>query len=130
RLAAINAVVDAGNAVSLHSGLPISVVDRDALRGPLRIAVAAPGSSYAFNASGQVIDVIGLPCLGDAVGPCANAVKDSQRTKTGPGTRRILAVVWGCALPDAGRPAATTAWLVSVMRELGIAAGGLATVSA
>jgi len=50
-----------------------------------------------FNAGGQEIDVAGLPCLCDADGPCANAVKDSQRTKTGASTTRTLSVVWGCA---------------------------------
>jgi DNA/RNA-binding domain of Phe-tRNA-synthetase-like protein len=119
RLGPINAVVDAGNAVSLHSGLPISVVDADRAAEPLHIAVAAAGSSYVFNASGQEIDVAGLPCLFDASGPCANAVKDAQRTKTGPATRRILAVVWGCDRPFVDRPDASAQWLAAVLSELG-----------
>jgi DNA/RNA-binding domain of Phe-tRNA-synthetase-like protein len=119
RLGSINAIVDAGNAVSLHSGLPISVVDLDRAAEPLRIGVATAGSTYVFNASGQEIDVAGLPCLFDASGPCANAVKDAQRTKTGPSTRRILAVVWGCDLPFADRPDATAQWLATVLRDLG-----------
>ena len=28
-------------------------------------------------------------------GPCANAVKDAQRTKTHEGTTRTLSIVWG-----------------------------------
>jgi len=119
RLGSINAVVDAGNAVSLHSGLPISVVDADRAVEPLHIAVAAAGSTYVFNASGQEIDVAGLPCLFDASGPCANAVKDAQRTKTGPATRRILAVVWGCDRPFADRPDAAAQWLAAVLGRLG-----------
>jgi len=119
RLGPINAVVDAGNAVSLHSGLPISVVDADRAVAPLHIAVAAAGSTYVFNASGQEIDVAGLPCLFDASGPCANAVKDAQRTKTGPATRRILAVVWGCDRPFADRPDAAAQWLAAVLGRLG-----------
>ena len=47
------------------------------------------------TAPGQEIDCSGLLCLFDAEGPCANAVKDSQRTKTHPGTRATLSVVWG-----------------------------------
>src|SRR3954468_1341376 len=39
---AINAAVDACNVVSLHSGLPISLVDLDATNGPLRIDLAPP----------------------------------------------------------------------------------------
>ncbi|MCK6459536.1 MAG: hypothetical protein L6Q95_06535 [Planctomycetes bacterium] len=96
QLASINLAVDACNAVSLASGLPISVVCLGRARPPFRIAVAPEGTRYVFNAAGQEIDVAGLPCLFDAEGPCGNAVKDSQRTKTTPGTRRTLSVVWGC----------------------------------
>src|SRR6185503_4009822 len=99
-LARINLAVDACNGVSLHSGLPISVVDLDRAREPLSIRVAEAGASYVFNASGQTIDLEGLLCLFDAEGPCANAVKDAQRTKTHGGTRRTLSIVWGTnALP-------------------------------
>ena len=94
-LSAINPAVDACNAVSFHTGLPISVVDLDRARAPFRVAVAPEGSSYVFNASGQEIDLSGLLCLFDAEGPCANAVKDAQRTKTSPATRRTLTVLWG-----------------------------------
>lgn len=93
-LPTINAAVDAGNAVSLHSGLPISVVDLDKLTEPLSIRCAPEGERYVFNAAGQEISLGGLPCLYDAVGPCANAVKDAQRTKTSESTRRTLNVVW------------------------------------
>jgi DNA/RNA-binding domain of Phe-tRNA-synthetase-like protein len=95
-LGPINAAVDVCNAVSLHSGFPISVVDLDRSSGPFRIAVAPEGASYVFNASGQEIDLGGLLCVFDAEGPCANAVRDSQRTKTRDDTRSTLSVVWGC----------------------------------
>jgi DNA/RNA-binding domain of Phe-tRNA-synthetase-like protein len=91
----INLVVDACNAVSLHSGLPISVVDLDLTRPPLRIALGTIDAEYVFNASGQTIDVENLLCLFDAAGPCANAVKDAQRTKTHATTRKTLSVIWG-----------------------------------
>jgi len=96
-LDAINLAVDACNAVSLHSGFPISVVDLDRAHAPFRIGVAPAGASYVFNASGQEIDLEGLLCLWDAAGPCANAVRDAQRTKTGADTRATLSVIWGCA---------------------------------
>ena len=108
-LASINVAVDVCNVVSLHSGLPISVVDLDRAREPFRVGVAPSGSSYVFNASGQTIDLGGLLCLFDADGPCANAVKDAQRTKTHDGTRRTLSLIWGTAdLP--GRATATEQW--------------------
>ena len=93
----INAAVDACNVVSLHSGFPISVVDADLATPPFHIGIAAPGATYVFNASGQEIDVDGLVCLHDAEGPCGNAVKDSQRTKTRPETTQTLSVIWGCS---------------------------------
>lgn len=94
-LSSINLAVDACNAASYSSGLPISVVDLDLVREPLHIGIAGPDSSYVFNPSGQEIRLDGLLCLFDAEGPCANAVKDCQRTKTHAGTRRTLSVVWG-----------------------------------
>jgi len=95
-LNSINAAVDVCNAVSLHSGLPISVVDLDRARAPFRIGVAPADASYVFNASGQEIDLGGLLCLYDADGACGSAVRDAQRTKTRDETRATLSVVWGC----------------------------------
>jgi DNA/RNA-binding domain of Phe-tRNA-synthetase-like protein len=117
-LAGINAGVDACNVASLHSGLPISVVDLERVTMPLRIEVAAPGSSYVFNRSGQTIDIGGLLVLSDAEGPCAGPVKDSQRSKTGPETTRTLSLVWGSvALP--GRAARTADWYRALLHSLG-----------
>ena len=50
-LGSINLAVDACNVVSLHSGLPISVVDLERAREPFRVAIAPAGASYVFNAS-------------------------------------------------------------------------------
>jgi DNA/RNA-binding domain of Phe-tRNA-synthetase-like protein len=117
-LSSINAAVDACNVVSLHSGLPISVVDRELARQPLRIGVAPEGASYVFNASGQSIELAGLLCLFDAEGPIANAVKDSQRTKTHAGTTKTLSVIWGTrALP--GRSELAFDWYRALLESLG-----------
>src|SRR5215472_9872028 len=79
---------------------------------------APAGSSYVFNAAGQVIDLGGLLCLFDAEGPCANAVKDAQRTKTTAATRRTLTLLWGTtALP--GRAAAAEAWYRGLLEGQG-----------
>lgn len=119
RLGSINAAVDAGNAASLHSGLPVSIVDADLCRLPLRVDVPPPGSMFVFNRSGQQIDVGGLLCLCDADGPCANAVKDAQRTKTTAGTRSVLAIVWGASAPEPEHAARTAAWLTALLVRLG-----------
>ena len=107
----INALVDACNVVSLHSGLPISLVDLDRLdrSAPLAIRIAPPATTYAFNPSGQTIDASGLVCLHDAQGPTATPIKDAQRTKTHGATVAALVVLWGTrALP--GRTAEATRW--------------------
>jgi DNA/RNA-binding domain of Phe-tRNA-synthetase-like protein len=127
-LASINLAVDACNAVSLHSGLPISVVDLGRAAPPLRVAVPGAGAGYVFNATGQVIDVEGLPCLVDADGPCANAVKDAQRTKTSAETRATLSLVWGAqALGD--RTARTVAWYREVLERAGAATEAVTPVA-
>ncbi len=118
RLGSINLAVDVCNIVSLHSGLPISVVDLDKAREPFKVGIAPAGANYIFNASGQTIDVGGLLCIFDADGPCANAVKDAQRTKTGPETWRTLSLVWGTVdLP--GRAEQTAAWYRELLERQG-----------
>lgn len=93
-LGSINLAVDICNVVSLHSGFPIGVADRDLAHPPYRIRVASKGSSYVFNPSGQEMSLGGLICLYDAEGPCINPVRDAQRTKTRPETVETLSVVW------------------------------------
>ena len=118
----INLAVDACNAVSLQSGLPISVVDGDLARPPYRVAVAPEGSRYVFNPAGQVIELAGIPCLHDAEGHCGNAVKDAQRTKTHGGTRRTISVVWGCAGHEEALGRAV-AWYREVLERAGARTG-------
>ena len=118
RLAQINPAVDACNAVSLHSGLPISVIDLGRASAPFRVDVPADGAEYVFNASGQTIRLTGLLCLMDAEGPCANAVRDAQRTKTRYETVRTLSIVWS---PDelAAQRDAAVAWYRDLLGALG-----------
>jgi DNA/RNA-binding domain of Phe-tRNA-synthetase-like protein len=116
-LGAINAVVDACNVVSLHSGFPVSVVDLARTRGDLSIRLGRAGETYVFNAAGQTIDVAGLVVLADEDGPCANAVKDAQRTKTNDETARTLSIVWASRAVSAARLVAAREWYESIVRE-------------
>ena len=118
RLAPINVAVDVCNAVSLHSGLPISVVDLDRTQGDLRVGTGGPDDAYVFNASGQKIRLGGLLCLADALGPCATPVRDGQRTKTHGGTRRTLYLIWSPA-SESARLAAAHDWLLELLRQTG-----------
>ncbi|PRQ01162.1 phenylalanine--tRNA ligase beta subunit-related protein [Enhygromyxa salina] len=117
-LGSINLAVDLCNVVSLHSGLPISVVDLELIATPLRVEIAGPQTSYVFNPSGQEMRLDGLVCLHDAAGPCANPVKDSQRSKTHANTRTTLCVVWGC-MALASRVSATLEWYRQLHAQLG-----------
>ena len=117
-MASINLAVDACNVASLHSGLPISVVDLDLVTPPLSIAVAPAGAAYVFNRSDQEISIGGLLSLWDANGPCAGPVKDSQRSKTHAGTVRTLSIVWG-TIAAPGRAWQTTAWYRELLHTAG-----------
>ncbi|MFH1764330.1 MAG: phenylalanine--tRNA ligase beta subunit-related protein [Gemmatimonadota bacterium] len=119
-LGSINAAVDVCNAVSLHSGFPIALVDMDRARPPFRVAPGAPDATYVFNASGQEMALKGLICLSDAEGPCANPVKDAQRTKTHEWTTRTLTVIWGVAGYE-DRLAAAVTWYQEALGKLGAA---------
>jgi DNA/RNA-binding domain of Phe-tRNA-synthetase-like protein len=117
RFPRINAGVDICNVVSLHSGLPISLVDLDRISGALTLRIAPPGTTYVFNPSGQTIDVSGLICLYDALGPTGTPVKDAQRTKTHDDTRAMISVVWGTtALP--GRTRDVTRWYRELLETI------------
>lgn len=113
----INGAVDACNVVSLHSGLPISILDADRLEGALRVEVCGEGVSYPFNPSGQVMDAAKLLALCDAAGPAGTPVKDAQRTKTHDATRRTITVIWGTAALS-GRADAAGSWLRELLTRL------------
>lgn len=119
KLTSIYPLVDLGNSASRISGLPLSVVDLDRVEGDLSIGLGESGQRYVFNPSGQEIDIAGLICLADSRGPCANAVKDSQRTKTDPETRRCLIQIWGTL-----EAAETTQNLLKQISEAGERLGG------
>lgn len=123
-LGSINLAVDVCNVVSLHSGFPIALVDLDRARPPFRVAPGALDAAYVFNASGQEMSLKGLICLSDSDGPCANPVKDAQRTKTHEGTIRTLTVIWGVAGYE-DRLAEAVAWYQEHLGRLGAEVEGV-----
>lgn len=131
KLGSINPIVDTLNVVSLHSALPISVVDLarcNLTSGSLSIAIAPESSEYVFNVSGQTIKLDGLLCLFDDDGPCANGVKDSQRTKTGDTTDSSLVIIWGTKdLPE--RSAKTETWFRQLIATYGLGLVETVTIS-
>jgi hypothetical protein len=94
---------------------PISVIDADLVSPPLSIGIAPPGTKYVFNRSGQGSTSVASPAS-VTQGPCANAVKDSQRTKTHDGTRRTVSLLWGTRALD-GRSARAASWYRSLLEK-------------
>lgn len=96
----ISGPVDACNLVSLVHGFPISVLDAELLGPEPRVRFGRAGECYVFNASGQSMDLAGLPviCRGDE--PVGNAVKDAMVCKVNAASSRLVYVVYGSrALP-------------------------------
>jgi DNA/RNA-binding domain of Phe-tRNA-synthetase-like protein len=114
----INAAVDVANLAGLHGGLPTGVLDLDLLTPPLTVGFAARGARFVFNRSGQELDLSGLLCVHDGIGPCASPVKDPMRAKTRPETTTTLPVVYGTSdLP--GRAEAVLGWIADLHLRLG-----------
>jgi DNA/RNA-binding domain of Phe-tRNA-synthetase-like protein len=113
-VARINNLVDLNNLVSLRHALPISVFDADLLGPDVAVRFGRADERYVFNASGQSIDIAGLPviCRGAEREPVGNAVKDSMLCKVHAGSDHVLFVVYGSRAlpPDA---------LSACLRELG-----------
>lgn len=102
-------VVDVNNALSLETGWPISVLDRDRCRalspvGRLEIRFGREGERYVFNPAGHAIDLAGLLGIAAVDGPMlGNPVKDAMHAKVEPGTTRVIAALWtsrACASVD------------------------------
>lgn len=117
-LSSINLAVDICNVISLHSGFPIALIDLDRALPPFLISPGEEDETYVFNASGQEMSLKGLICLRDASGPCANPVKDAQRTKTDAETRETLTIIWG-AEGFEERLAAATSWYRELLDRAG-----------
>ncbi|MEM8711101.1 MAG: phenylalanine--tRNA ligase beta subunit-related protein, partial [Planctomycetota bacterium] len=119
KIPTINLAVDVCNAVSVQTGLPISVIDLARGAAPYTVKVAGE-ESYVFNASGQEISLKGLLSLYDASGPIANSVKDSHGTKTTPATTQTLSIVWA-PLTHSEHADAAAAWYRSLLEIAGAA---------
>jgi DNA/RNA-binding domain of Phe-tRNA-synthetase-like protein len=101
RFPRISNLVDLNNLVSLETLLPISVVDL-ARAGTTTFALrrGREGEKYVFNPAGHEIelrDLLLVATLPDDT-PCANAVKDSMRTKITDDTTDVAAFVYAPAV--------------------------------
>ncbi|MBP7095058.1 MAG: hypothetical protein KBC36_03090 [Spirochaetia bacterium] len=120
----VNGPVDACNAASLESGYPASVFDL-ALTGPaLELSRGRAGESYAFNASGQVIELEDLLLVravrpDGARVPCGNPVKDSMATKVFESCRESVGVVYAPLSDPVAALEACAARFAELLREAG-----------
>jgi DNA/RNA-binding domain of Phe-tRNA-synthetase-like protein len=97
-LPAIWNAVDLINAVSVESGLPISLISLDRIAAPFLFRYGAPGEKFVFNSAGQEIDVNGLICLCSGhvkeSRPVGTPVKDSLEAKVIESDRNVLACIY------------------------------------
>ena len=113
----VNNLVDINNLVSLRTALPISMFDLDHLGSEVSIRFGRTGERYVFNASGQQMDLAGIPVVcrnGDE--PVGNAVKDSMLAKVSPETRNVTAVVYGSSDLPAHQLEQASRQLVELLR--------------
>jgi DNA/RNA-binding domain of Phe-tRNA-synthetase-like protein len=89
--------VDWLNAVSLQSGLPISLLSASRCRGRIHIRCGTEGERFVFNRTGQELDLTGLICIyseGQDSVPLGTPIKDSMQGKIGVDDRDVLAVIY------------------------------------
>ena len=117
----ISALVDVNNAVSLHTGLPMSLFDAGRLGDDLLVRPGTTGESYVFNPSGQEIKLDGLITLyhlaDGAWCPAGNAVKDSMGTKVSEGTGRVIGIVYASTELAPGYLEETLRWYGALLTE-------------
>ena len=95
----VSGPVDANNLVSLARCVPISLWDLD-LAGSCEFVfrLGAPGESYVFNPTGQVLDLEDLLCgcalQNDTSVPLVTPVKDSMATKLRTTTTRAAGCIY------------------------------------
>jgi DNA/RNA-binding domain of Phe-tRNA-synthetase-like protein len=98
RFPRINNLVDINNLLSMESGLPISLLDREAVGERAEIRHGREGESYVFNSAGQAIDLKGLVCIcrieGTQSTPVGNPIKDSMLGKLKDQTRGVVGVIY------------------------------------
>lgn len=117
RFPRINNLVNINNLLSLQSGLPISLLDLQAVSARVQLRYGTEGEKYVFNPTGQEIDLKGLICIcreeGGASVPLGNPIKDSMAGKLKDGTNDVIGVIY------ATREAASAENLEALVQDFG-----------
>ncbi len=89
----VNALVDAGNELSLKTGCSVGCFDADKVVGQtVTLGVGREGEPYEGIGRGE-LNIEGLPVFRDAVGGIGTPTSDNERTKLSLDTRRICVTV-------------------------------------
>lgn len=93
-LYSVNNVVDAGNLISIGTGLPIGVYDSAKISGDCTLRLGGTGESYDWVGRGN-INLEHLPVMADDHGPFGSPFSDSARTSISEDTTEVLLVLYG-----------------------------------
>lgn len=89
----VNALVDAGNMLSMLLARAIGCFDADKIEGDtIELGIGRAGEPYCGIGRGE-LNIEGLPVLRDAAGAFGTPTSDSERTKIGLDTRRLLLTI-------------------------------------
>ncbi len=95
RFPLINNLVDINNYISLKTGLPISLLDADAILNAVILRHGADGERYVFNSASQEIDLEGLICAcSENDTPLGNPVKDSIPGKIKDHSTNVIGIMY------------------------------------
>lgn len=89
----VNALVDAGNQLSLMTGCSVGCFDADKVQGDvLTLGIGKDGEPYEGIGRGP-LNISGLPVFRDEAGGIGTPTSDNERTKLSLGTKRLLVTV-------------------------------------
>ena len=89
----IDTLVDLINLVSIESGYSIGGFDADKIEGAhVTLGIGKAGEPYTGIGRGE-LNIEGMPVYRDAVGGIGTPTSDNERTKLGPETTHLLAII-------------------------------------
>lgn len=89
----VNALVDAGNQLSLMTGCSVGCFDADKVVGSvITLGIGKENEPYEGIGRGE-LNIAGLPVFRDDIGGIGTPTSDNERTKLSLGTERLLVTV-------------------------------------
>ena len=89
----VNAIVDAGNMLSLATGCSVGCFDADKIEGDtVTLGIGKEGEPYEGIGRGE-LNISGLPVFRDSIGGIGTPTSDNERTKLSLDTKRLFVTV-------------------------------------